>query len=351
VTLHRFFYRSEPVETGTLLRVELLVPDGEETDGYRSFVLEQLELEDDVAGANSWTPVEYTACSVPMVEGAKLRITATDLGEGITEAAIDSVLVTGYYDGKLCNGGAGSVCDPENIDSCSDGYLCCPQGTFNTGVYRCAEPVQQFDYDNPPSYAGPMGCDAPDLLVTEIGMDVFPDTIFVSEDPGDPSYCVLLEGCVDGPGQREILRFDTNTPNQGSADLRMGVPANHPDLFHFSQCHGHYHFDGYARYELLDAEGNQAATGHKQAFCLIDFENWSGASGSGYGCFNQGISAGWQDNYYTGLDCQWIDITDVPSGNYTLRITVNGPEPGTSVPPVVENDYSNNVLERAVIVP
>ena len=40
-------------------------------------------------------------------------------------------------------------------------------------------------------------------------------------------------------------------------------------------------------------------------------------------CSDQGIQAGWADVYGAHLDCQWIDVTDVPAGIYTLEIEVN----------------------------
>ena len=40
-------------------------------------------------------------------------------------------------------------------------------------------------------------------------------------------------------------------------------------------------------------------------------------------CTFQGISVGWGDDYYQGLDCQWIDVTDVNPGNYNLKIIGN----------------------------
>ena len=37
-----------------------------------------------------------------------------------------------------------------------------------------------------------------------------------------------------------------------------------------------------------------------------------------YDCSNQGIQAGWSDLYGNSLDCQWLDVTDVPPGDYFL---------------------------------
>ncbi len=56
----------------------------------------------------------------------------------------------------------------------------------------------------------------------------------------------------------------------------------------------------------------------------------------------QGISVNCGDLYSRHLDCQWIDITDVPTGTYILRQTVN---PGGLA---LESDYRNNVEECTV---
>ena len=44
---------------------------------------------------------------------------------------------------------------------------------------------------------------------------------------------------------------------------------------------------------------------------------------SQYDCDFQGISQGWSDSYGSGLDCQWVDITGVPEGDYLLEIRIN----------------------------
>ena len=54
---------------------------------------------------------------------------------------------------------------------------------------------------------------------------------------------------------------------------------------------------------------------------------------------NQGISVNCGDLYARHLDCQWIDISDVPPGTYILRQSLN-PDKLTA-----ETDYRNNVVE------
>lgn len=359
VSLSRFLYKSELEQTGSGLRFELLAPNDQAPGGFDVHVLQELEVGDEIEEANTWTPMAISGCGAPTVEEMRLRIVATDIDDGIIEAAIDSVLITGFQNDDACTPGPGALCDPNAAEPCPDELLCCSQGTLQKGIYRCETAVRDLNFDDPPAQPGDpnngeLGCDAPDITISEDGMDVYLEDIFVEDDS-----CTLLEGCVGGTGWRTVLRFDVQTPNVGSTDLVMGIPSNHPDLYHYSSCHMHQHFDGYANYTLLD--GNDAvATGHKQAFCLVDWESWAwpwlvgppqdGDDGQ-FNCFNQGISRGWQDDYEADLDCQWIDVTDVDPGNYTLRIDVNPPPPNSQTPLLIERDYANNVLEVPVQIP
>jgi hypothetical protein len=178
----------------------------------------------------------------------------------------------------------------------------------------------------------------PDMVLVE---SLMTGTVVVQDVNFSANSCEMQEGCVGGAGARRLLRFTTVTANLGNGDLYFGPPEGNP-LFEFSACHGHYHFGGYADYELVNA-GGVVIAGHKQAFCLLDtIQVTSGAPGPYYTCENQGISAGWADQYLRSLPCQWIDITDVPPGQYTLRVRVN---------PTMrfeEEDYSNNSLEIPV---
>jgi len=351
VTLRRFFYKGG-TETGTSLRTELAIagstPDAEE---YVS-VLERIDRPTVSDPHNEWDAVEFALCDLPTGPSARLRITAADLGEGITEGAIDSVIVTAFADDTLCARGSGSICNPEDATSCDSPNLCCPQGPLNTGVFRCTEPARPIPYAGTDSSQQELGCDAPDLLVEGERIEPCIDFIDVRNDSADRYYCALLEGCLGGEGRRKLLRFDTVTPNVGSADLKLGVASNAPDLFHYSECHNHYHFTEYAAYTLLDSTGALAATGHKQAFCLLDWQSWAspdlGRFDGTYTCMSQGISAGWEDVYSAGLDCQWIDVTDVPDGPYTLSIAINQPPPGQRFPLLVERQYDNNIVLSTV---
>ncbi|MBM4246835.1 MAG: hypothetical protein FJ148_24090 [Deltaproteobacteria bacterium] len=140
--------------------------------------------------------------------------------------------------------------------------------------------------------------------------------------------CVLHpdEACVGAPGIRKLLRFDVLVHNRGDQDLVVGNPKERPDFFVYSGCHRHYHFRAAARYELLDATGGVVRTGRKQGFCLEDTlpsELGAGTPPKRYTCANQGVQVGWADWYPGTLDCQWIDVTDLPPGDYQLHVFWN----------------------------
>ena len=165
----------------------------------------------------------------------------------------------------------------------------------------------------------------------------------------DTNDCEYIEGCVQGTGDRDLLRFGTTTPNQGVGDMHLGYPDNY-EQFVFSPCHQHYHFESYASYELRDAAGNVVAPGHKQAFCLMDWEDENGVNfwdttGEVYDCDYQGIQSTWADTYDSYLDCQFVDVTGLPPGDYKLFVHVNYDKV------LAEADYDNNTVEIDVTIP
>ncbi|KAG7456759.1 hypothetical protein MATL_G00239270 [Megalops atlanticus] len=137
---------------------------------------------------------------------------------------------------------------------------------------------------------------------------------------------------------RVLLRFPQRVKNQGTADF---LPVKPRHLWEWHSCHQHYHsMDAFSNYDLLDVStGQKVAEGHKASFCLEDTGCDPGVQRR-YACtaHTQGLSPGCYDTYHANIDCQWIDITDVPPGNYILKVTVN---PNFLVQ---ETDFSNNVV-------
>eukprot|EP00066_Takifugu_rubripes_P008917 XP_003975463.1 PREDICTED: protein-lysine 6-oxidase-like [Takifugu rubripes] len=159
--------------------------------------------------------------------------------------------------------------------------------------------------------------------------------------------CAAEENCLArsayGPTVRDIdfrvlLRFPQKVKNQGTGDF---LPVKPRYQWDWHSCHQHYHsMDAFSNYDLLDSvTGLKVAEGHKASFCLEDTGCDPGFRRR-YACTShtQGLSPGCFDIYAANIDCQWIDITDVPPGNYILKVTVN---PNFLV---LESDFTNNVV-------
>ncbi len=183
-------------------------------------------------------------------------------------------------------------------------------------------------------------CSGPDLLVNQeilkntLEMDVL-DNI---------DQCMIQEGCLNGYGERVIIRFTTNIANEGEQDYFIGnSPSNinnGNELYEWDPCHNHWHYANYAEYVLFDEAGQSLPLGFKMGMCVLDLFCPDGGEPK-FDCQNMGITAGCWDQYPSMLDCQWIDVTDLEPGRYTLVVRVNW----TQSPDAAgreEIDYMNN---------
>jgi hypothetical protein len=190
----------------------------------------------------------------------------------------------------------------------------------------------------------PVGLPDLELLRDRLLSDVWLDERIITEES-----CVFIEGCVGGVGARRLLRFSVVTANIGDRDLVMGRPQQNEDLFAYSECHEHFHFESYANYSMSSA-GEEITRGHKQAFCLMDTDRYwtedeTVRDDAQFSCSYQGISRGWQDTYGSHLDCQWIDVTDIEPGTYQLTVEINNQHI------IEEKTYDNNNHTIDVTVP
>ena len=159
----------------------------------------------------------------------------------------------------------------------------------------------------------------PDL---EILGDVFYNSMYYTTLTNDDA-CYVNEGCMQGFGEREIVRFTTHIKNVGTEDYFIGAPSGQPDQFEWDDCHNHWHYEGYAEYVLYDENGvEMPEVGFKNGFCVLDLECSDGGTAK-YTCGNMGITAGCGDIYSSGLSCQWVDVTNVPAGSYTMLMRTN----------------------------
>ncbi len=221
-----------------------------------------------------------------------------------------------------CNGGA--FLDPCNI--CSAG---------STG----REPASTTD-ENHDGIAD--ACHGPDLIVDVPYLeDHFSiDHVFIS-----PNSCFIPDRCVTGAGNRKILRFGTKVANLGNEDLAIGTGSGGNSYWTWNDCMEEYDYQDYAEYQLIDTETQEVAVfGRKYGFCVMDLAGYDlpASQCDQYNCGNQGITAGCSDIYVSSLDCQWIDITNVADGTYTVRVTTN---PSANV---YELNYENNSAAVAV---
>ena len=165
-------------------------------------------------------------------------------------------------------------------------------------------------------------------------------------NPGD-----VVEGCAGGATGRTLLRFSLRTRNLGAGDLVLGDPgcpdcATHPGaactnpFYVCAPAHGHPHFEGYAKAELIAPDDTTVAIGRKIGFCVLDLE----CAIPQFTCGYQGLSAGCADVYLADLPCQYIDLTGIAltAGDYHLRVSVD-PENR-----IAESDETNNTMELAL---
>ncbi|XP_016836951.1 lysyl oxidase homolog 4 isoform X3 [Nasonia vitripennis] len=122
---------------------------------------------------------------------------------------------------------------------------------------------------------------------------------------------------------RRLLRFTARILNAGTADFRPSVPKH---LWEWHMCHMHYHsMEVFATFDIIDSSGRRVAEGHKASFCLEDNQCLHGVQPR-YRCANygdQGISVNCSDIYKYNIDCQWVDISELAPGPYTLKVAVN----------------------------
>lgn len=203
--------------------------------------------------------------------------------------------------------------DPVDLDSIEVKFIKLPS------IHGCTDPLScnYNPYANIDNGDCVYGDCAPDLSLDEVELQnsVVVDTIFSNDE------CLVAEGCLKGPGDREVIRFTTKIDNIGNTDYILGSPEADIANFSNNNCHGHWHQDGYAEYLLFDGSGVPEPIGFKTGFCVLDLD----CEGKipKYICSYMGITAGCSDIYSSEIECQWIDITDVEDGIYTLVVRVN----------------------------
>jgi hypothetical protein len=182
-------------------------------------------------------------------------------------------------------------------------------------------------------------CIGPDLMVLADGLDgTAPSTDLFITMGYNLNSCEVATCNAGGTTGRRILEFTLVSENIGNATLHFGSPTAilppYTGLWTYAgaAC-GYYQFNDYATFWLCPSSvadcanapaSMHSADGAKGSFCFIenygDAPDWTGAPASCgmYDCGDMGQQPGCADDYFTGLDCQWIDITGLASGSYTM---------------------------------
>jgi hypothetical protein len=131
--------------------------------------------------------------------------------------------------------------------------------------------------------------------------------------------------------------------------------------FDSKKGHNHWHFEQFAKYQLLNSSQQLAVRSHKVGFCIApsdpvdlaeptatwqpSFLGFGGQCGSPTALWVQEMMpVGWGDTYFQSVAGQSFDITHVPNGTYYIEVVAN-PERVLQ-----ETDTSNDASLRQVIL-
>jgi hypothetical protein len=158
-------------------------------------------------------------------------------------------------------------------------------------------------------------------------------------------FTVMMVNVGDGHFELRGSRSSTSQPMHMSQVVYETTARNSPIAQQFmtdavasyaGDGHNHWHVDEMMRY---DAWGStRTLRGAKVGFCILDSDPWNlslpgevGPYYRGTMCSTNpsalsnrmGISVGWGDEYEYYLAWQWVDITGLPGGTYTVRAKVD----------------------------
>jgi hypothetical protein len=169
-----------------------------------------------------------------------------------------------------------------------------------------------------------------------------------------------------GPGTLVVEGFrgrDQDLMDAYQYFLVDGQPVGRAPIgqMEFHPKHHHWHFRQFTEYSLLDADDGEVAVSGKQSWCLANTDaidlsvpnaNWGAFGGDVFTmCGGPGalwirevLDVGWGDTYAQYIAGQAFDITDLPNGEYYIRVHVN---PTGSI---VEGSADNNVEDRLIVL-
>ncbi|NUM52181.1 MAG: hypothetical protein HUU46_00930 [Candidatus Hydrogenedentes bacterium] len=210
-------------------------------------------------------------------------------------------------------------------------------------------------------------------VVVDLLPDMVVDTAFLEDheirtDIKPNKTHLIFSNAMANVGDGPLYVFGVNPKDKGADDETQKVKQRifRSDGSHYNRVAGHFvyhsqhnhtHFEDWAIYRLReilpnDGVGDIIATSKKTSFCLLDSFEYDLSLPNApdnpefISCSTdvQGISVGYEDLYDKSIPGQWIDITNVPNGDYWLESEVD-PENN-----VLEKDDANNVGRIKVTV-
>jgi hypothetical protein len=248
----------------------------------------------------------------------------------------------------------------------------------------------------PPPPPPPPPPPATDLL-PDLGIKRLNDCSPAEKAKNTDGTCFSIH-TTDVPGQR-LLKFPATTFNVGTGpavvkatrassvatdwtpvqEITTDAGTTHQEpisatFFYAGDEHQHWHITDFDSYELLDSTDTVVQIGEKHGYCLQDnvsFRGWldekladpslhpgmplqevytddtaCGFMQHDVTSIVHGLSVGWGDTYPTSLTNQAIDITDLPDGTYTVRVTANQGTDGTGI--LTESNSDNNSASSTI---
>ncbi len=175
-------------------------------------------------------------------------------------------------------------------------------------------------------------------------------------------FTTIIVNIGDGPFQLSgydddgfAAKKDILSVNQQILEPDGTFSRHHTDatMFWSGDGHNHWHVTDLQVARLQNLEDEEVGTVKKVGFCFVDNYRYGSSQPPHYTqaidiCFTKsngrvpmGISKNWGDTYPSTFKFQWVDITDLPNGDYRLRVIADPTEvPGGQF---IESDETNNV--------
>ena len=132
---------------------------------------------------------------------------------------------------------------------------------------------------------------------------------------------------------KQIIKQDDG----GTREIDVGFFERHEEQEVPGHVHVHWHYPGLASLDLVSKDGLIAASSEKEGYCVIDsfrYPNFPVSRNKQFyhdGCEGitekgLGITLGWCDYYKYDTDRQYIEIENVPPGEYIIKFTIKKTE-------------------------